>query len=145
MGHLAGTLSKLSLLHVMPDKEKIIKGVYNDIRVAADCRVIQAEYHRINDWQMDPQGYCLIKIEEKEKIIRVGFCSLPDNILKGEVTGTKSIEIVNTLIEEGMVTTLQHAADMGLELQKAELALQNGLKYIQDGPLVLGSGDDFSG
>ena len=121
----------------MPDREKIIKGFQNDIRVAADCRVIQAKYHRINDWQMDPQGYCLIKIDEKEKIIRVGFCSLPDNILEVEVTGTKSIKIVNTLIEEGMVTTLQHAADMGLELQKAELALQNGLDYIQDKEIVL--------
>ena len=70
----------------------------------------------------------------------MGFCSLPDNILEGEVTGTKSIEIVNTLIKEGMVTTLQHAADMGLELQKAELALQNGLKYI---PIILGIGNVF--
>ena len=129
----------------MTRKEKIIKGYYKDIKVATDIAVIHAKYHRINDWQMDPKGYCLIKIDDKEQVIRVGFCSVPDNVLEAEVTGTKSIEIVNTLIKEGMVTTLQHAADMGLELQKAELALQNGLKYIQDRPLVLGSGDDFSG
>jgi hypothetical protein len=39
---------------------------------------------------------------------------------------------VNTLIREKLISTLQHAADMGIELHKAELSLRYGFKYIQD-------------
>ena len=43
-----------------------------------------------------------------------------------------AIELVNTLIREKFISTLQHAADMGIELHKAELSLKYGFKYIQD-------------
>ena len=49
-----------------------------------------------------------------------------------EVTGKTAIEIVNTLINKEYVSTLQHAADMGIELCKAEIALEYNLEYIQD-------------
>ena len=48
------------------------------------------------------------------------------------VEGKTAIEIVNTLIRESYISTLQHAADMGIELNKAEMALKYGYKYIQD-------------
>ena len=53
------------------------------------------------------------------------------------VTGKTAIEIVNTLIREEYISSLQHAGDMGIELCKAELALNNNLKYIQDKDLIL--------
>ena len=49
-----------------------------------------------------------------------------------EVTGKTAIEIVNTLINKKFISTLQHAADMGIELNKAEIAIKNNLDYIQD-------------
>ena len=49
-----------------------------------------------------------------------------------EIRGKTAIEIVNTLIREKFISTLQHAADMGIELHKAELSLRYGFKYIQD-------------
>jgi dihydropteroate synthase len=49
-----------------------------------------------------------------------------------EIQGKTAIEIVNTLIREKLISTLQHAADMGIELHKAELSLKYGFKYIQD-------------
>ena len=57
-----------------------------------------------------------------------------------KITGTNALDIVNTLIREDMVSTLQHAADMGVELHKAELALQHGLEYVQDQALAFRSG-----
>ena len=48
------------------------------------------------------------------------------------IKGKTAIEIVNTLIRENFISTLQHAADMGIELHKAELSLKYGFKYIQD-------------
>ena len=53
------------------------------------------------------------------------------------VNGKTAIEIVNTLIRERFISTLQHAADMGIELHKAELSLKYDLKYIQDKDLII--------
>ena len=44
---------------------------------------------------------------------------------------------VNTLIREKFISTLQHAADMGIELHKAELSLKYGFKYTQDKDLEI--------
>ena len=53
------------------------------------------------------------------------------------VKGKTAIEIVNTLIREKFVSTLQHAADMGIELHKAELALKYDVQYVQDSDLLI--------
>ncbi len=53
------------------------------------------------------------------------------------VKGKTAIEIVNTLIKEKFISTLQHAADMGIELHKAELSLKYGFKYNQDKDLKI--------
>ena len=99
---------------------------------------IPARYDKIKDWTMDPKGYFLIKIDKKNGLIRVGYCKFsklgnnPIHDMIAEVTGKTAIEIVNTLISNGFISTLQHAADMGIELNKAELALKYNYKYIQD-------------
>ena len=54
-----------------------------------------------------------------------------------EITGKTAIEIVNTLIRKNYISSLQHAADMGIELNKAELALKYNLNYIQDKDLII--------
>ena len=79
----------------------------------------------------------------KKKIIQVGYCKFtrlgnsPINDMVAVVGGKTAIEIVNTLIREKFISTLQHAADMGIELHKAELSLKYGLKYIQDKDLEI--------
>ena len=52
------------------------------------------------------------------------------------VEGKTAIEIVNTLIREKFISSLQHAADMGIELKKAEIAMKHKFKYIQDKELI---------
>jgi len=53
------------------------------------------------------------------------------------VNAETAIEIVNTLIKKNFISTLQHAADMGIELHKAELALKYNFEYIQDKDLEI--------
>ena len=114
-----------------------IDGVFYKINKKIEKR-ITAKYHKIKDWRMDPKGYFLIAIDKNKKIIRVGYCkftklgNLPINDMVAEITGKTAIEIVNTLIREKFISTLQHAADMGIELYKAEMSLKYGLKYVQD-------------
>ena len=48
------------------------------------------------------------------------------------ISGRTAIEVVNTLIKYKYISSHQHAADMGIELCKAELALKYKLDYVQD-------------
>ena len=117
--------------------KNIIKGRWYNINKKIKKKII-AKYHRIKDWKMDPKGYFLIAVNRNKKIIRVGYCkftklgSSPINDMIAEIQGKTAIEIVNALIREKLISTLQHAADMGIELHKAELSLKYGFKYIQD-------------
>ena len=117
--------------------KKVIKGRWYNINKKIKKRLI-AKYHKIKDWKMDPKGYFLIKIDKKKKIIQVGYCKFtrlgnsPINDMVAVIKGKTAIEIVNTLIREKFISTLQHAADMGIELHKAELSLKYGFNYIQD-------------
>ena len=101
------------------------------------------KYHKIKDWKMDPKGYFLISLNNKKKNIEVGYCKFSKNknssihSMVAVIQGNTAIEIVNTLIKEKFISTLQHAADMGIELHKAELSLKFNLKYIQDQDLII--------
>ena len=119
-----------------PNQESI-QGVFYKINKKIEKR-ITAKYHKIKDWVMDPKGYFLIAIDREKKLLRVGYCKFtklgnnPVNDMVAEVVGESAIEIVNTLIREKYISSLQHAGDMGIELCKAELALKNNLNYVQD-------------
>ena len=117
--------------------EKIIQGKWWHIENKIKEH-ISAKYDRIKDWVVDPKGYFLIRIDKECQLIRVGYCIYskldkdPIHKMIAEVTGSTAIAIVNTLIKKDFISSLQHAADMGIELHKAELALKYNLKYIQD-------------
>jgi len=51
------------------------------------------------------------------------------------IEGRKAALIAATVVQEGLVTQLDHAAYLGRELTKAEIALQTGSLYEQDAAL----------
>tara|TARA_B110000438_G_C15549316_1_gene536181 strand:+ start:260 stop:640 length:381 start_codon:yes stop_codon:yes gene_type:complete len=122
--------------------KKIIKGRFYTINKKIKRRLV-AKYDKIKDWKMDPKGYFLIGLDKKKKTIQVGYCKFtklgnsPINDMVAVIKGRTAIEIVNTLIKEKFISSLQHAADMGIELNKAEISLKYGFKYTQDKDLVL--------
>ena len=122
--------------------KNIIKGRWYNINKKIRKRLV-AKYHKIKDWRMDPKGYFLIAIDKERKILRVGYCvfkkigNKPINDMISVVSGKTAIEIVNTLIKYKYISSLQHAADMGIELCKAEIALKYKLDYIQDKDLKI--------
>ena len=123
-------------------KHESIEGVFYKINKKIEKKII-AKYHKIKDWVMDPKGYFLIAIDREKKILRVGYCifkklgNKPINDMVSVISGKTAIEIVNTLIRYKYISSLQHAADMGIELCKAELALRYKLDYIQDKDLKI--------
>jgi len=76
-------------------------------------------------YEMDPAGSFRIHIAD-EKIV----ASHP----KIEVVDTSAKDILNTLIDLGLVTRLDHAGYLGRELEKAEMALRLNRSYCQDEP-----------
>ena len=132
----------------MVAKKNIIKGRWYNINKKIRKRIkkrIKAKYHKIKDWVMDPKGYFLIAIDREKKILRVGYCvfkkigNKPINDMVSVISGKTAIEIVNTLIKCKYISSLQHAADMGIELHKAEISLKHGFKYIQDKEIKISS------
>jgi tetrahydromethanopterin S-methyltransferase subunit A len=81
--------------------------------------------------EMDKAGYFVIIPHPKKKVITVEHYSY-DNRLLRIIEGEDARSIYHTIIENGWVTQLSHAAYLGKELAKAELSLKLGLKYTQD-------------
>ena len=119
-----------------------IEGAFYKINKKIEKK-ITAKYHKIKDWVMDPKGYFLIAIDRKKNLLRVGYCKFtklgnnPVNDMVATIEGKTAIEIVNTLIREKYISSLQHAGDMGIDLCKAEIALKYNLNYVQDKDLNL--------
>ena len=98
---------------------------------ASNSREITASYNEPKEWKMDPKGYFLIRIDENKHVIEAGHC-IERNIVDAKITGKNATEVFNTIIREGLISSFQHASYLGKELYKAELALKNKLKYVQD-------------
>jgi len=109
-------------------------------KVRMDKPIITAEYDSAAEWRADPKGYFTIKPFHDEDLIKVRFHNYKHDILL-VIEGKTAEEIYNTIIREQLVSTLEHAAYLGAELQKAEIALQKKLEYVQDSPLSFKSKD----
>jgi dihydropteroate synthase-like protein len=85
---------------------------------------------------LDPKGVFRITVDRNaETIVALHFAAAeadkPSNIIKGKTAEALYAKIV----EAGLVTGLDHAAYLGSELAKAEIALRTGKEYIQDAVL----------
>jgi len=96
--------------------------------------IVEASYDPIKEWNQDKKGYFLIRVNHEKKQIEVGFVSNKHVITK-ELIGHYAIELYHTITKKKLLTRLEHAAYLGKELYKAELALKYGKRYVQEFPL----------
>jgi len=82
--------------------------------------------------EMDRAGYFVIIPQRKKKIITVEYYSY-DNKLQEAIEGRDARALYFIIIENKWVSLLSHAAYLGKELEKAELSMKYGFKYVQDG------------
>jgi dihydropteroate synthase-like protein len=80
-------------------------------------------------WHEDPAGNFEILLDGGRILVR--GCG-------AQLEGISARDILNTLIDLGMVTRLDHVGYLGRELEKAEIALALGRSYVQDEPLFPG-------
>ena len=83
-----------------------------------------------NSWRVDPAGCIKIEISPDLSSGKGGkiLARHKDVCIIGETAG----EVLDTLIDMELVSTLGHAGYLGRELKKAELALQFNRSYAQD-------------
>lgn len=86
-------------------------------------------------WTQDPKNYFTIKPLSSRGKIYVRYYK--NNKLKQTFSGINTASIVQKLIEEGLVSRLDHVAYLGKEIEKAIIALENNLDYVQDEKLRL--------
>jgi dihydropteroate synthase len=83
-------------------------------------------------WRMDPKGYFLIRVNEKLGKIEAAFCDIKENKVRVIIRGDNPVEVYTAMLKEDLISLLDHAADIGVELEKAYIAMKEGKKYTQD-------------
>lgn len=89
---------------------------------------------------LDPNGFFKISIGGMIMVRHYkGMEEFQRNKINKKIVGNNAIEIGHTIARLKLIgdfeQTVEHAMDIGQELQKAEIALQNDLEYVQDQPL----------
>jgi dihydropteroate synthase-like protein len=120
-------------LLVLKDKRKH-EETYDEV-LEADAQVTMAG-EAVEPANVDPQGVFRITVDRKpETIVALHFTTAvtdkPTMIIKGKTAEAVYAQIM----EMGLVTRLDHAAYLGRELAKAEIALRVGKDYVQDAVL----------
>ncbi len=96
-----------------------------------DVPVIQGHYDEIHDWKMDPKGYFLIKIDRKNKEIILAHCK-KIGVISTVIKGKKPQDLYYEVHKKKLISTIDHAAYLGKELEKAYVALRTRKRYTQD-------------
>jgi tetrahydromethanopterin S-methyltransferase subunit A len=84
--------------------------------------------------RLDPAGFFIVLPQRQKGVI---VCEHYENSgrLAHVIEGRQAALIAATVVERGLVTQLDHAAYLGRELAKAEVALSIGISYEQDAAL----------
>ena len=117
-------------LLVLKDKRKR-EEPYNKA-LQAEAKVIIAD-EETELATLDPNSVFRITVDRNAKsIVALHFATAeaekPNTIIKGKTAEA----VYGKIVETGLVTRLDHAAYLGSELAKAEVALKSGKDYIQD-------------
>ncbi|GMT40079.1 MAG: hypothetical protein IEMM0001_0814 [bacterium] len=80
--------------------------------------------------KLDKVGYFVINIEGDTLLVE--YYSYKDKLIR-IIEGRDARSIYLTLIRNGWVSKLDHAAYLGKELTRAELSIEHGLNFVQDG------------
>ncbi len=116
-------------------KEKKFKNEAFDMGLLKGVKVLYATPD--NEYSVDPKGCFRIVIDKDEKDIVLVHYNRSD--LKKPaliIRGKNATEVYAAAAKNELVSTIKHAAYLGAEVEKAELALKLGRNYIQETQLL---------
>lgn len=93
--------------------------------------VPRIEAHAPARLQLDPTGFFIVLLDRAREVL---ICEhyTNDGKISHVIEGRQASLVAATVIEQGLVSRLDHAAYLGRELARAELALRSGAPYRQD-------------
>lgn len=94
--------------------------------------VVKAKKQSKYTIKLDKAGYFVIIISKKKDGLLVEHYSNNNKFLR-KIEGNNGRDIYFTIINNNWVSELSHAAYLGKELARAEMAIKKGFKFIQDG------------
>jgi hypothetical protein len=83
-------------------------------------------------WRMDPKGYFLIRVNKDLGKIEAALCDVKENKVRIIIRGDNPMEVYTAMLNEELIGRMDHAVDIGCELEKAYIALKTGQEYVQD-------------
>jgi tetrahydromethanopterin S-methyltransferase subunit A len=105
-----------------------------------DIRESRAQEHPVGEWERDPHGFFTIRPDPGNQEILVEHHD-NDGRKKGRIFGKSAEDMYHHIIKSNLVSRHDHAAYLGRELAKAEVAMRNGLDYEQDADLKISNGN----
>ncbi len=144
-GWLLNVFGLRTLQKYIADKLKMPLGNLNIISNCAHiydnnwqlAQEIIKKYGQTLDCTSDPRGYIILTVEGNEiiaKHVSPNGKTLQEFRQNGQ-EDKATIKLYNKLVLEDIISLIPHAFDLGAEIQKAEIAIKQGLKYTQDQPL----------
>ncbi|MGQ9719157.1 MAG: dihydropteroate synthase-like protein [Nitrososphaerales archaeon] len=117
-------------------KDKKSKEEPYDRRIEKGTKIIKSKGSWVE--RMDPKGCIKILLDrDKSDIIALYYQSYKTDKCTFVIKGKRAEEVYRTIIDLGLVSLYDHAAYLGSELQKAQIALNTGKSYLQDAPLFV--------
>ncbi|MFW9846123.1 MAG: dihydropteroate synthase-like protein [Candidatus Thorarchaeota archaeon] len=130
MGYVAGYMKS-------PPKEigvttYVAKSSGLDVQAASTDESYRSIEHQETEWKTDKGGYFRIGIDRRRNRVLCEHRGRKGVVQR--VASENASAILQEILIKKLVTTLSHAAYLGSELTKAEIALKSGHNYRQDAP-----------
>ncbi len=122
------TISDMVRQLTVKESERLVK-VYDSLAPAVE--MVDATYMDPEMVKLDRYGYFVVVPKSDERLIYVEHYDYENSLLR-IIRGRDARSIYWEIINEGWVSELSHAAYLGKELERAELSMSQGFKYVQD-------------
>ena len=146
-GSVRETVTASRMMFLAGRRDSLPKDIGLDLLVLKEKRWVETPYDRSiegeaevvsaepdADLELDEAGWFRIGVDrEGEALVAIHYLEAGKPHLA--VKGRDAAEVYQTILRRGLVRRYEHAAYLGKELTKAELALRLGRSYVQDEPL----------
>ena len=123
-------------LNLLLLKAKTFTEILYDPKQEQGVPVVSLSGQQPSPARLDPKGHFTIQLDRGQQLIVVHHyptpkSETPDLVIRAPTAAP----IADAITSRGLISSQEHAAYLGIELAKAEVALRTGRPYLQDAPL----------